>query len=361
MPFPMKIQPINNDFPASRDSARAESGKPVLKSRLKRLLDRPFTNVLRSSNSDKSLNAAASEDGVGTEFEPSSVALSKMVQNYMEETNEKQGRNGRNRCNCFNGNTNDDSSDDEFDLFGFSVDSLNDAYDHFKSLIPCASVTERNLLADVAKIVEKNKSIKRKVDLRKIVVDGLSSLGYDSSICKSKWDKTRSIPSGEYEYIDVIVNGERFLIDVDFRSEFEIARQTNAYKSLLQSLPFIFVGKSDRICQIVSMVSEATKQSLKKKGMHFPPWRKADYMRAKWLSSYTRNSAQEPQVSSAAVAEPELDRSEIVLSFEEKFLSSVNSSSSPPPLVAGNDDVAKPLEREAKVVTGLASLFKENP
>ncbi|CAN1841353.1 hypothetical protein LINPERHAP1_LOCUS36450 [Linum perenne] len=38
-----------------------------------------------------------------------------MVQNYMEETNEKPFR-GRNRCNCFNGNTND-SSDDEFDVF----------------------------------------------------------------------------------------------------------------------------------------------------------------------------------------------------------------------------------------------------
>ena len=55
---------------------------------------------------------------------------------------------------------------------------------------------ERNLSADAAKILEKNKSVKRKDDLRKLVVDGLSSLGYDSSICKSKWDKTRSIPAG---------------------------------------------------------------------------------------------------------------------------------------------------------------------
>lgn len=270
-------------------------------------------------------------------------------------------------------------------------------------MIPCANVVEKNLLAEVAKIVEKNKSIKRKDDLRKIVIDGLSSLGYDSSICKSNWDKTRSYPagkisitgpsssstfdfheffrlmavsvfffeflkfSGEYEYIDVIVNGERILIDVDFRSEFEIVRQTNSYKALLQSLPFVFVGKSDRVRQIVTMVSEAVKQSLKKKGMHFPPWRKADYMRAKWLSSYTRisgNNANEPAVNSAAaVAQAELDCAEIELSFEAKFL----SSSSPLLSVAGNgrdaddDYVAKPVERETKVVTGLASLFKDNP
>lgn len=164
----------------------------------------------------------------------------------------------------------------------------------------------------------------------------------------------------------MIVNSERLLIDVDFRSEFEIARQTNAYKALLQSLPFVFVGKSDRISQIVSMVSEAARQSLKKKGMHFPPWRRADYMRAKWLSSFTRSSgdsAPEPMVSPSTVAaETEMDRSEIELSFEEKFLASVkNSSSSPRKSDAGDDDVAEAMEREAKVVTGLASLFKENP
>jgi len=49
---------------------------------------------------------------------------------------------------------------------------------------------------EATKIIEKNKSVKRKDELRKIVVDELSSLGYDSSICKSKWDKTRSIPAG---------------------------------------------------------------------------------------------------------------------------------------------------------------------
>jgi uncharacterized protein (TIGR01615 family) len=41
---------------------------------------------------------------------------------------------------------------------------------------------------------------------------------------------------GEYEYIDVIMEGDRFLIDIDFRSEFEIARSTKAYKAILQSL-----------------------------------------------------------------------------------------------------------------------------
>jgi hypothetical protein len=67
-----------------------------------------------------------------------------------------------------------------------------------QSLIPCASIAERNLLADTSKIVDKNSKVyKRKNELRKIVAENLSSLGYDSSICKSKWNKTRSYPAGK--------------------------------------------------------------------------------------------------------------------------------------------------------------------
>jgi hypothetical protein len=61
----------------------------------------------------------------------------------------------------------------------------------------CASVCERNLLADTARVVDKNKMCKRKDDVwRKIVVDGLVGLGYDASICKSRWEKAPSYPAG---------------------------------------------------------------------------------------------------------------------------------------------------------------------
>ncbi|KAM1175815.1 hypothetical protein ACFX19_028768 [Malus domestica] len=130
------------------------------------------------------------------EFKPSSVCLAKMVQNFIEESNEKQPppKCGRNRCNCFHGNSND-SSDDELDIFGGGFgDSISsgsfggDASDILKlqNLIPCVSVSEGNLLADTARIVEANKNLKQKDDSRKMVTDGLQSLGYDSSTCKSK-------------------------------------------------------------------------------------------------------------------------------------------------------------------------------
>lgn len=166
--------------------------------------------------------------------------------------------------------------------------SDSDSFLLLQNLISSGSTKERNLLAETSRIIEKNKLIKRKVDLRAVVVDGLTSAGYDASICKSLWEKSAVYPAGEYEYIDVIMDGERVIIDIDFRSEFEIARSTGSYKAILQLVPYIFVGKGDRLQQIVSIVCEAARQSLKKKGMPFPPWRKAEYMRCKWLAAHTR-------------------------------------------------------------------------
>lgn len=400
MPFPMKIQPIDSlgDFDTQREAIRNDSSKPVLKSRLKRLFDRQFPSVLRISSAEKPTVDYNSKDvgGGAAEFEPSSVCLAKMVQNFIEESNEKQSavKCGRNRCNCFNG-TNNDSSDDEFDVFGESIPSGGpaDALEILKSLVPCDSVTERNLLADTSNIVEKNKICKRKDELRKIVAEGLFSLGYDASICKSRWDKSSSHPAGEYEFIDVTVEGERLLIDIDFRSEFEIARSTGTYKAILQFLPYIFVGKPDRVHQIVSIVSEAAKQSLKKKGMPLPPWRKAEYMRSKWLSPYTRTTPPwsrkvvnettnptetqaENKTSSITAKSDECGEFELIFGEEMSLSEVVPSSSDPAPVgISGEDEKTtvivstwqppaikrKSCERGAKVVTGLASLLREKP
>ncbi|XP_042518266.1 uncharacterized protein LOC122092039 [Macadamia integrifolia] len=394
MPFPMKIQPI--DSYSLEGLVRNDPVKPVVKSRLKRLLERQFPSVLRISSADKPIVGEPQyiKDG-SNDWEPSSVCLAKMVQNFIEESNDKQpasaAKCGRNRCNCFNGNCSD-SSDDEFDFFnGFgesvAAASSGEACEMLKSLVPCASITERNLLADTAKIVDKNKSCKHKDECRKFVTDGLIALGYDASICKSCWDKSHSYPAGEYEYIDVIVQGDRLLIDVDFRSEFEIARSTKNYKSVLQALPAIFVGKPDRLQQIVSVVSDAAKQSLKKKGMDFPPWRKAEYMRAKWLSPHTRTSVGKP---TEAKTESETEKKpsvittknfsgEFELIFGEKTSpSSVTESGEDSSFLSGicdDEDKIKVVVSEwmppaikpkssrggGKIVTGLASVLKEKP
>ncbi|KAM1169254.1 hypothetical protein ACFX19_031600 [Malus domestica] len=389
MPFSLKIQPI--DFRTSSDDlTRFEPVKPVAaKSRLKRLFERPFTNVLKSSAAAEKAAVGIEEphfnkDGVvagggggSAEFEPSSMCLTKMVQNFIEDSNEKQSsavaRCSRNRCNCFNGN---DSSGDESELFGgfgdSNVASSAEACELLKGLVSCQSVSERNLLAEAAKIVEKNKACcKRKDDAcRTVVSDSLLALGYDASVCKSRWEKAPSYPAGEYDYVDVIVRGERLLIDVDFRSEFEIARPSKSYKAILQTLPYIFVGKPDRLWRIIAVVSEAAKQSLKKKGMHVPPWRKAEYIKAKWLSPHSRatpapsDSTQPPEAGELGQSQGENSRDDDELGCESVFEMSASSGEEenavvvkewkPPELKPKRSSVTG-----VKIVTGLASVMED--
>ncbi|CAA7399183.1 unnamed protein product [Spirodela intermedia] len=304
MPFPLKIQPI--DAKGAAFPSEVSKSAPAPKFRLKKLFERQFTAALRYSSIEKV--PAGYGDGKerepSSELEPSSLCLARMVQSFMESgPNERPApppRCGRRRCNCFNGNC-DDLSDDDLDfgdIFPSAASSHGDAVELLKSLVPCASMAERNLLADASKIMEKSsnraccggRGTRGGGDCRKIVADGLAALGHDASICLSRWDKSPSFPAGEYEYLDVIVNGggERLIVDLDFRSEFEIARSTKSYRAALQALPMIFVGREDRLVEIITVMSEAARQSLKKKGLHVPPWRKPEYMRAKWLSPSRR-------------------------------------------------------------------------
>lgn len=121
MPLSMKIQPIDCHIDKT---IRFEPVKPVVKSRLKRLFERQFIGVLKNSTIEKVCGeggAPVDKDSFNAEpaeFEPSSLCLTKMVQNFIEESNEKQSssavRCGRHRCNCFNGNGNgNDSSEEE--------------------------------------------------------------------------------------------------------------------------------------------------------------------------------------------------------------------------------------------------------
>lgn len=342
MPFSMRIQPLDLEAYGESEPIRP----PVVKSRLKRLFDRKVEKYVAEPTS-------------GAELEPSSVCLAKMVRNFIElESNGKQStavKCGRGRCNCFNGNSNG-SSDDEFDEYFDSalVNSFTQANDLLTSLIPCTSVFERNVLADTSKIVEKNKICKRKDELRAIVTEGLLLLKYDTSICKSQWEKTPSYPAGEYEYIDIISEGgERVIIDVDFRSEFDVARPTGGYKSVLQSLPSIFVGKPDRLGQVIAIASEAAMQSLKKKGMNIAPWRKSEYVSAKWLSPHTRSTG----------TKPENERDELDFVFVENDLLPEKKIEEDFPAKCWELPEIKPKrsERSGTVVTGLAFLLREKP
>ncbi|EER91615.1 hypothetical protein BDA96_01G261900 [Sorghum bicolor] len=267
---------------------RAAATDPPARSMLKRLFDR---QLLRISPADRLPSADAGEKD---DAEPSSVCLDGMVRSFMEDGvggGDKAGHGGR-YCNCFHGGDNsDDEEDDE-------AAAASDVAETIKGLVHCATLRERNLLADVCAHLERHRAAgARRRDLLRLVASSLRAAGHDAAVCVSRWDKSPSHPAGEHAYIDVLLPAasdrgacERVLVDADFRSAFEVARPTKAYRALLQRLPPVFVGKDDRLRLLVAAAAAAARASLRKRGLHLPPWRKPEYMRAKWLSPYEREA-----------------------------------------------------------------------
>ncbi|KAJ0962407.1 hypothetical protein J5N97_030235 [Dioscorea zingiberensis] len=129
--------------------------------------------------------------------------------------------------------------------------------------------------------------------IRQFLVKLLRLSGYDAAICTSKWQGSGKVPGGDHEYIDVIVDGkiggsDRLIVDIDFRSHFEIARAVESYDAILASLPVVYVGSQTRLEQFLQVMVEAAKSSLMQNSMPLPPWRSLAYLQSKWLSKYER-------------------------------------------------------------------------
>ncbi|KAM7501897.1 hypothetical protein LguiB_000801 [Lonicera macranthoides] len=123
--------------------------------------------------------------------------------------------------------------------------------------------------------------------IRFSLVKLLKSSGYDASINATKWQGFGKITGGEHEFINVMNHhdgtcSDLYIIDIDFRSHFEIARPIKAYKTLLNSLPPIYVGSTAKLKQFLQTMVKAAKYSLKQNSMPLPPWRSLAYLEAKW-------------------------------------------------------------------------------
>ncbi|KAK7318462.1 hypothetical protein RJT34_03164 [Clitoria ternatea] len=149
---------------------------------------------------------------------------------------------------------------------------------------------ESKALKSVLKHMRGRKGAEKTRSLIRWLVMRMKMDGLNASICHTSWATSLRCPAGEYEYIEVITedgnyaNPVRVIVDIDFRSQFELARPTQHYKELTDSLPVIFVGTENKLCKIISLLCSAAKQSLREKGLHVPPWRTTTYMQSKWLS-----------------------------------------------------------------------------
>ncbi|KAK1428510.1 hypothetical protein QVD17_17345 [Tagetes erecta] len=158
------------------------------------------------------------------------------------------------------------------------------------------------LLTNVLKAIEVFQAPKpNKQILNRNVMLFLQQIGYNAAVCKTKWESCGGLTSGNYEFIDVIRSnsgcnsGTRYFIDVNFVGEFDIARETEHFRRLLRHIPTVFVGKNEDLKQIVKLLTDATKRSLKTRGLLLPPWRKNRFMQKKWFGTYRRTVNYTPE------------------------------------------------------------------
>ncbi|KAG9457150.1 hypothetical protein H6P81_001658 [Aristolochia fimbriata] len=132
--------------------------------------------------------------------------------------------------------------------------------------------------------------------LRQFIIDHIRGLGYDAAFCTCAWKPSRDIPGGKHDFIDVVIpaagSGDRYVIEPEFRSEFEMGKACNRYRKLILDLPEFYVGKPEHLSAVVRVICDAGKRSMKDSKMHMGPWRKRKFMQMKWAGpNYHRRSS----------------------------------------------------------------------
>ncbi|XP_023735316.1 uncharacterized protein LOC111883204 [Lactuca sativa] len=125
---------------------------------------------------------------------------------------------------------------------------------------------------------------------KRLLMARLRDQGLDAGLCKSKWEKKGRLISGEYQYVDVNVAGTRYIVTISLSEEFETARPTDNYTSLLEILPQISVCKVEEMKEVVRIMCRAVKKTMNQRKMAVPPWKRREYVQAKWFGSYKRTT-----------------------------------------------------------------------
>ncbi|KAF3337391.1 hypothetical protein FCM35_KLT17978 [Carex littledalei] len=217
----------------------------------------------------------------GSEHE-AATCLSRLVQAFLEIDNEES--NARD-CSREESDGGDESGSCRTDCAALIRDLLDPAAEIDPFRIRLTSVV-RN-----ATEAEKGLRWEKPGLFRRAVMGRLCNLGYDAGICKSRWETTGGLTGGSHEYLDVVFNQNRYIVEPEFSTGIEVARATEEYRRIVKAVPDVVVAKADLIGQAVRLVAEAARRSLRESGMHVPPWRKNRYMLAKWLGPYKRSTS----------------------------------------------------------------------
>lgn len=146
--------------------------------------------------------------------------------------------------------------------------------------------------------------------LRRIIVDRLCNKGLNATLCTSKWKHTKQIPGGTHEYVELmaVMPGRKkqvpFLIELEFRDQFVMAKACDEYRKLVSQLPEFYIGKPEYLSAIVRILCNAAKRSMKEKKIYMGPWRKRSFMEMKWSKSFEMSKSLDGSLNTSSLLSP---------------------------------------------------------
>ncbi|KAF3435914.1 hypothetical protein FNV43_RR23006 [Rhamnella rubrinervis] len=240
-----------------------------------RLVGRHISQLSYVSSGSEHSSAAVDDDD-------DSPCLSELVHDFLQYDDSEARPNEHHQPDSEVTDSVADCTDSIEGLIGISASGNVDSYKELLS-------------AQVSKALESFSPLRsNKSAIRRSVMQYLRDSKHNAAICKTRWNSSGGITAGNYEFIDVVVQSagtsSRYFVDLDFAAEFQIARPSSQYASLLQSLPSVFVGNAEELKRIVRAMCDAAKRSLKSRDLSVPPWRKNRYMQNKWFAPYRRTT-----------------------------------------------------------------------
>lgn len=115
---------------------------------------------------------------------------------------------------------------------------------------------------------------------------------------------------GTHEYVELmaVTSGRKkqvpFLIELEFRDQFEMAKACDEYRKLVSQLPEFYIGKPEYLSAIVRVLCNAAKRSMKEKKIYMGPWRKRSFMEMKWSKSFEKSKSFDESLSTSSLPSP---------------------------------------------------------
>lgn len=121
--------------------------------------------------------------------------------------------------------------------------------------------------------------------------------GMEANLCETGWAQTSGLPAGQHKFIEILQEASsprktqgnsslpgRVIIDLEFRSHFNIVKSTSSFGSLMKQVPEVFIGSEGVLLQLVELLVEGMRMSLQAHSLPVAPWRRRRYLESKWMA-----------------------------------------------------------------------------